>query len=70
MSVRNNGIRLSMVTKEIMLKWRDTREHWDDAKATEFERKYMDELQASVDTAVIVIEKLDKLLAKIKKDCE
>ena len=59
-----------MVTKEIMLKWRDTREHWDDAKATEFERKYMDELQASVDTAVIVIEKLDKLLAKIKKDCE
>ena len=52
------------------LKWRETREYWDDAKSAEFERKYMDELQASVDTAVIVIEKLDKLLAKIKKDCE
>jgi hypothetical protein len=70
MSVRTNGIRLSMVTKELLVKWRETREYWDDAKSAEFERKYMDELQASVDTAVIVIEKLDKLLTKIKKDCE
>jgi hypothetical protein len=70
MSVRNNGVRLAMVTKELVLKWRETREYWADAKAAEFERKYIDELQASVDTAVIVIEKLDKLLTKIKKDCE
>ena len=70
MSVRTNGIRLSMVTKELVLKWRATREDWDDAKSAEFERTYIEELEASVNSAVIVIEKLDKLLTKIKKDCE
>jgi hypothetical protein len=70
MSMRNNGTRLAMVTKELMLQWQDTKEHWRDAKSAEFEQKYMVELQSSVDTAVTVIEKLDKLLAKIRKDCE
>jgi hypothetical protein len=70
MSLRTNGTRLAMVTKELMTKWRETREYWKDAKSEEFEKKYMDELQASVDTAVIVIEKLDKIISKIRKDCE
>ncbi len=59
-----------MVTKELMAKWRETREYWKDAKSEEFEKNYMDELQSSVDTAVIVIEKLDKIISKIRKDCE
>jgi len=70
MSMRNNGTRLAMVTKELTLQWQDTREHWRDTKSAEFEQKYMVELQSAVDTAVTVIEKLDKLLAKIRKDCE
>jgi len=70
MSLRNDGTRLQMITKELVLKWRDTTEYWQDAKAAEFEHTYIDELQASVDTAVIVIEQLDKLILKIKKDCE
>ena len=70
MSIRNDGIRLQMITKELVLKWRDTTESWQDVKAAQFEHTYIDELQASVDTAVIVIEQLDKLMAKIKKDCE
>jgi hypothetical protein len=70
MSVRNSGTRLAMLTKELLLKWRETRESWKDAKSAEFERRYMDELQGSVDNAVTVIDKLDKILSKIRKDCE
>jgi thymidylate synthase len=70
MSLRNSGTRLAMLTKELMLKWKDTRESWKDAKSGEFERKYLDELQGSVDNAVTVIDKLDKLISKIRKDCE
>jgi hypothetical protein len=70
MSVRNDGIRLTMLTKELILKWQDTKYYWRDAKSEEFERTYIAELQTSVDTAAVVIEQLDKLLAKIKKDCE
>ena len=70
MSLRADGTRLAMITKELSLKWKETKESWKDAKSIEFERKYIYELQASVDTAVIVIEQLDKLITKIKKDCE
>lgn len=70
MSVSNDGTRLASITKELVIKWRETRECWKDSKSAEFEKAYMDELQASVDSAVTVIEKLDKLLMKIRKDCE
>jgi len=70
MSLRNSGTRLAMLTKELMLKWRETREFWQDAKSEEFQKKYLDELQGSVDNAVTVIDKLDKLITKIRKDCE
>jgi len=69
-SLRTNGTRLAMVTKELVIKWRETKEYWQDAKAEEFERKYIAELQSSVDTAVAVIEKLDKVITKIRNDCE
>lgn len=62
--------RLSAITKELWVKWQHTRESWADAKSLEFERKYLQELNASVDKAVSVMEQLDKLLTKIKSDCE
>ena len=70
MSVQNNGTRLSLITKELSMKWQETREYWQDSKSEEFNRNYMAELQSSVDAAVTVIEKLDKLLNKIRSDCE
>jgi tRNA uridine 5-carbamoylmethylation protein Kti12 len=69
-NLRNNGTRLAMVTKELVAKWNETKEYWKDAKSEEFEKKYIDELQASVDNAVIIIEQLDKIITKIRKDCE
>ena len=65
-----NGTRLEGITKELMGQWQQTRQYWCDAKSAEFEHKYLDELFASVDKAVGVIEQLDKLLTKIRKDCE
>jgi hypothetical protein len=62
--------RLSGVTKELRVQWLQTRESWRDAKALEFEAKYMDELFASVERALTVMEQIDKLSSRIKKDCE
>ena len=62
--------RLSGITKELRAQWQDTKNYWKDAKSQEFERKYMEELLASVDRAVNVIDQLDKLVTKIRKDCE
>jgi len=65
-----SGIRLGAITKELWGQWQQTREYWKDAKSDEFQRKYMEELVANVDKTVMVIEQLDKLVTRIKKDCE
>jgi hypothetical protein len=64
------GSRLEGLTKDLKVHWLQTKEYWADAKSQEFEHKYLEELFASVDRAVLVIEQLDKLISKIKKDCE
>ena len=65
-----SGARLEALTKDLRVQWQQTKEYWVDAKSHEFEHKFLDELFASVDRAVRVIEQLDKLILKIKKDCE
>lgn len=62
--------RISALTKELWMQWQRTREQWADAKSQEFERKYLQELTAGVDRTVTVIEDLDKLINKIRRDCE
>ena len=65
-----NGAKLLALTKALSNQWQQTKHYWRDAKADEFERKYIQELMTSVDHASTVIEQLDKLVAKIRKDCE
>jgi hypothetical protein len=70
MSMSANRGRLLMITKELSLRWDETKESWTDAKSREFEAKYIQELITSVDTAVTVIDQLDKVVNKIRNDCE
>jgi hypothetical protein len=65
-----NASRLAMITKDLLIQWQQTRESWADGKSLEFERKYLEELKAGVDNAVTIIEQLENLLTKIRKDCE
>jgi hypothetical protein len=39
-------------------------------KSQEFEQRFLAELMASVDRAMPVFDDLDKLLTKIRRDCE
>ena len=70
MSVLANRARLESLTRELALQWRQTRDYWRDAKADEFEHKYLDELLAGVDKTVTVIEELEKVTSRIRRDCE
>lgn len=70
MSLSPNRSRLVATTKALSTQWQQTKEQWQDAKSLEFEHQYITELLASVDRAVTVIEQLDRLIAKIKSDCE
>ena len=68
--MKASGARLVGLTKELRTQWQDTKAYWKDAKCEEFERRFMEELFASVDRTAAVIEQLDKLVTKIRKDCE
>ena len=70
MSLAGNRSRLAATTKELSLRWQETKNYWKDAKSQEFEGRYIVELLARVDKTVTVIEKLDELLTKVRKDCE
>jgi hypothetical protein len=62
--------RLVGVTKELNVRWDETKEHWRDSKSAEFEKRFLTDLFTGVDKSVTVIEKLDVLLARVQKDCE
>jgi hypothetical protein len=65
-----SSAKLSALSKALAVKWDETKNHWRDDKSQEFERQYMEELFNNVDKAVMVMEQLDKLLAKVRHDCE
>lgn len=68
--MNSTGTRLGALTKELSVHWQQTREVWRDTKSDEFDRKYMQELLSGVDKTMGVIEQLDKLLSRIRNDCE
>jgi hypothetical protein len=70
MTLSGSKSRLTALTKELTLQWDETKNFWRDAKSLEFEHRYLQELLAYVDRTVMVIEKLDELLKKVRSECE
>jgi hypothetical protein len=69
MSVSGNQGRLVGLTRDISLEWAETKNYWRDVKSEEFERRFMAELSAHVNRAIIVLEQMDELLKKVRSDC-
>jgi uncharacterized protein YeaO (DUF488 family) len=70
MSLSGSKNRLVAITKELSNRWDETKNHWRDAKAQEFEQRYMAELFANVDKTIAVMDKLNELVTKVRNDCE
>jgi hypothetical protein len=70
MNLGGNKGRLLGLTREIMLQWEETKSHWHDARSEEFDRRFMQELGAQVNRTVLLVEKLDEVLKKVRSDCE
>jgi len=70
MNLSGNRGRLIGLTRDISLQWDEVKNSWRDAKSEEFERRFMNELAAQTSRAVSVLEQLDKLLQKVRSDCE
>ena len=70
MNLSGSKNRLVAISKELTKRWEETKNHWRDAKAQEFEQRYLQELFANVDKTITAMDKLNELLIKVQKDCE
>jgi len=70
MSAKESGANLVQALKELNLKWGDTKAHWHDVKAQQFERTYLEDLPDHVQRTMNVMQQIDVLLKKVKSDCE
>lgn len=62
--------RLDALTRELLNRWRQTREHWNDAKAREFEERFIHPLETAVKVTVSGVENLEQTMNKMRRDCE
>ncbi len=70
MSTRESATNLVQALKELSLRWQETKAHWHDVKAQQFERDYLEELPDHVQRTMGVMQEIDVLLKKIRNDCE
>ena len=70
MSLSGSKGRLVTISKDLSIRWEETKYYWDDARSREFDHRYMQELFVGVDKASTIIGKLDELLNRVRKDCE
>lgn len=62
--------RLAALTRELQAEWAQTKHDWHDAKSREFEERFMTELLPAVSQTLVTIESLERVLAKLRHDCQ
>lgn len=62
--------RLLGLTQQLVADWTATKDSWRDAKALEFEKRFIEELMGGVNAAVNNIDALERALHKVRSDCE
>ena len=70
MSLNHSKGRLTGLSRDLLRIWQETQESWRDQKGWEFDSAYMQPMFDAVDHATTAIEDLDKVLKKLKDDCE
>lgn len=70
MNLNSNKSRLTGLTRNLSVRWKETRHYWRDAKSEEFEQRHLTELFAQMDRVGIILDKLEELLKKVRSDCE
>lgn len=60
---------LSAALQNLHVAWQEVRGHWRDAKALEFEERFLKELPTRATQATSLMAEIDKIVKKVKHDC-
>lgn len=61
---------LSQSIKDLSQKWEQTKAHWRDVKADEFEHNYLERLPNLTARTATAMDDISALLRKVHNDCE
>jgi hypothetical protein len=62
--------RLAHATRDLMVAWEAARSNWRDARATEFQSRFLEGLPEATGAAISAMEELAALLGRVRQDCE
>ena len=65
-----NAARLATLTRDLFERWQQTQSSWRDRRAAQFEKDYLEELEASTKMAIHGIQNLETILRQVRRDCE
>jgi hypothetical protein len=69
MSVRGGRAKLLGIMKDLMVKWDQTTDEWNDPVSREIETRYLEPLDRSVRNAMGAMEQMAQLLERAKREC-
>ena len=70
MNLNHSRSHLTGRSRELLKTWQDTQNYWRDQKCREFDVTYMQPLFDAVDNAVSAMDDLEKILRRLREDCE
>ena len=53
-----------------MQSWDQVKAHWRDSRQREFEKDFIETLPDDISAAIRVIEEIDKIVTRARRDCE
>ena len=69
MSVAVGRAKLNNATKDLLVKWEQTRSVWLDSRAQAFEREFIEPLGPQVRSALSAMERLSGILTQAEREC-
>lgn len=69
MGVYEGRGQLSKSMKELLLRWNETKTSWDDVRAHEFEKNFLEPLEMDLRNAVSAMDHMAILLNQIRSVC-
>jgi len=69
MSIEGARMRLQGSMKDLRVKWAETESVWRDATAAAFAKRYVEQLEDAVRSALPAMEKMAEILARVRSEC-
>ena len=70
MGVHEGRGQLSKIMRELSMHWLEAKTSWQDSRSNEFEKKFLEPLEADLKTAVAAMDQMANLLNRVYSECE